>query len=271
MPSTSPVERISGPSTGSTSGNMLKGSTTSFTPTCGMVWRWSFRSLQLRAQHELRGDAGHRDIADLGHQRHGARGARVGFEHIDLVLADGVLDVHHAADLQLAADAQGVFLDGLDVFLRQRHRRNGARGIAGVDAGQFDVLHDGRHKGVGAVGQRVGFGLDGVVEEAVDQDGPLGGHVHRLGDVFPQHLLVVDDFHAASAEHEGRPHHHRIADARGDLPALPRSCWPCRIRASGCPSSPSSCGSGRGPRPGRSCRATCRESSRRRRRVPWRC
>ena len=31
-PSTSPVERISGPRTGSTSGNMLKGNTASFTP-----------------------------------------------------------------------------------------------------------------------------------------------------------------------------------------------------------------------------------------------
>ena len=36
MPSTSPVERISGPSTGSTSGNMLKGKTASLTPKWGM-------------------------------------------------------------------------------------------------------------------------------------------------------------------------------------------------------------------------------------------
>ena len=38
MPSTSPVERISGPSTGSTSGNMLNGKTASLTPKCGIVW-----------------------------------------------------------------------------------------------------------------------------------------------------------------------------------------------------------------------------------------
>ena len=37
MPSTSPVERISGPSSGSTSGNMLKGKTASLTPKCGMA------------------------------------------------------------------------------------------------------------------------------------------------------------------------------------------------------------------------------------------
>ena len=35
-PSTSPVERISGPSRGSTSGNMLNGNTASLTPKYGM-------------------------------------------------------------------------------------------------------------------------------------------------------------------------------------------------------------------------------------------
>ena len=37
IPSTSPVERISGPRTGSTSGNMGKGKTASLTPKCGTV------------------------------------------------------------------------------------------------------------------------------------------------------------------------------------------------------------------------------------------
>jgi hypothetical protein len=45
MPSTSPVERISGPSSGSTSGNMLKGNTASFTPKCLMVFGVMSKSL----------------------------------------------------------------------------------------------------------------------------------------------------------------------------------------------------------------------------------
>ena len=40
-PSTSPVERISGPSTGSTSGNFSKGMTASLTPKYGMTLRLS--------------------------------------------------------------------------------------------------------------------------------------------------------------------------------------------------------------------------------------
>ena len=38
IPSTSPVDRISGPSSGSTSGSMLKGKTASFTPKYGIIF-----------------------------------------------------------------------------------------------------------------------------------------------------------------------------------------------------------------------------------------
>ena len=47
MPRTSPVERISGPKSGSTSGNMLKGNTASFTPKCGMDILFNFMSDRL--------------------------------------------------------------------------------------------------------------------------------------------------------------------------------------------------------------------------------
>ena len=43
-----------------------------------------------------------------------------------------------------------------------------------MNASQFDVFHDRRHESVGTISQRVGFSLDGVVEESVNQDGPLG-------------------------------------------------------------------------------------------------
>ena len=87
MPSTSPVERISGPSSGSTSWNMLKGNTASLTPKCGIGLLLQVQLRELLAQHDLRGDAGHGDVADLGDQRHGARGPRVGLQDVDHVAA----------------------------------------------------------------------------------------------------------------------------------------------------------------------------------------
>jgi len=43
-----------------------------------------------------------------------------------------------------------------------------------VDAGLLDVLHDPADVHLGAVAQRIGVDLDGVLEEPVDQDGMFG-------------------------------------------------------------------------------------------------
>src|SRR5699024_12422984 len=67
--------------------------------------------------------------------------------------------------------------------------------------------------------QRVDVDLDGRVQEAVDEDGGLGapspGEV--AADVVDQAGLVVDDLHAAPAEHVARAHEHGVADLRGDV------------------------------------------------------
>ena len=39
----------------------------------------------------------------------------------------------------------------------------------------------------------------------------IRGHAHGLGNVFAEHVFVVDDFHAAAAENEARANHHRVA------------------------------------------------------------
>ncbi len=86
-----------------------------------------------------------------------------------------------------------------------------------MDAGLLDVLHDPADVHVGAVAQRVDVDLDGVVEEAVDEHGAVVGDLGGVGDVGLERLLVVDDLHAATTEHVGRAHQHRVSDAGGDL------------------------------------------------------
>ena len=114
----------------------------------------------------------------------------------------------------------------------ERDRRQRARGVAGVDAGLLDVLHDAAEVELGAVVERVDVDLDRVVEEAVDEHGVLGliASVARV-DVVAQHRLVVDDLHAAAAEHVGRAHEHRVADRRRRSRRPRRTTWPCRARA----------------------------------------
>ena len=90
-----------------------------------------------------------------------------------------------------------------------------------MDAGLLDVLHHAADDDVALrVGQRVHVELEGVLEEAVDQDRPLGRGVDRVDHVALERGRIVDDRHRAPAEHVGRPHHHRVADAARDLERL---------------------------------------------------
>jgi hypothetical protein len=68
--------------------------------------------------------------------------------------------------------------------------------------------------------ERVDVDLDRVVEEAVDEHGVLRAGDGGPLDVAGERLVVVDDLHAAAAEHVRRPHEHRVADLPGDVDGL---------------------------------------------------
>lgn len=80
-----------------------------------------------------------------------------------------------------------------------------------MDTGKFHVFHHGRNVNVFAVREGVGFAFESIVEEAVDEERAVRGHAHGLRHIFAEHVLVVDDFHAATAKHETRADHHRVA------------------------------------------------------------
>ena len=95
-----------GPSTGSSPGNLTNGKTDSLTK------RPSRRGLggepqlgQRSPDHHLRRDLGERHAGRLGHERHGAAGARVDLEHVDHAVLDRVLHVHQAAHARAPAPA----------------------------------------------------------------------------------------------------------------------------------------------------------------------
>ena len=102
-----------------------------------------------------------------------------------------------------------------------------------MDAGFFDVFHDAGEVDVGAVAEGVNVDFDGVVEEAVDEDGVVGGDFGGSLDVVGEGGFVVDDFHAAAAEDVGGADEDGVADVVGDVFWLRRSWWRCRRRVRG--------------------------------------
>ena len=103
-----------------------------------------------------------------------------------------------------------------------------------MDAGLLDVLHDSADVELGSVVERVDVDLERVVEEPVDQQRRARADDRLLAhpiEVVLERRGVVDDLHAAAAEHVARPHEHRVADRLGDRrpPTAHRS--PCRCAA----------------------------------------
>jgi hypothetical protein len=145
-------------------------------------------------------------------------GARIHFEDVDRLVLDRELRVHQADDLEGPGDAARVVANLIEVPLGDAVRRHDARAVAGVDAGLLDVLHDAADDdGAGRVGDAVDVELDGVLEELVDQHGPLGRRLHGRRHVAVERGHVVDDRHAPAAEHVRRTDDEREADAQRDL------------------------------------------------------
>ena len=74
-----------------------------------------------------------------------------------------------------------------------------------MNSGLLDVLHDATDVKVGSVEQCVDVDFDREVQEAVDQKRVLranNGLVLDAVEVVADSGLVIDDFHAATAENE---------------------------------------------------------------------
>ena len=122
------------------------------------------------AEHDPAGELRQRHADGLGDEGHRARRARVRLDHVQLARMDRVLHVEQAddADRQRDLARRGAHL--LEHLLAQRVRRQHAGAVAGVHAGLLDVLHDPADPHLVAVAQRIDVQLDGVLEEAVEED-----------------------------------------------------------------------------------------------------
>ena len=177
MPITSPVDFISGPSTVSTPGKRAKGNTASFTARCFGSGGLRLKLLERLAGHDARRDLGDRQADDFGDEGHRARGARIDLEHVDLAVLDRVLHVHQPADVERERQRARLPLELGNCLLAQRMRRQRAGGIAGMNAGFLDVLHDAGDEGVLAVGETIDVDFGGIGQIAVDQQrAAFGNH-----------------------------------------------------------------------------------------------
>ena len=96
---------------------------------------------EARTGHHFGGDGRDGRACRFGDEWHGARCARVGLQHIDVLTLDGELHIDEAADLQRVGERRGFLLQALDHVGAERVRGQGAGGIAGVHARFLNMLH----------------------------------------------------------------------------------------------------------------------------------
>ena len=214
---TSPVERISGPSTGSEPGKRANGSTTSLTATTRGSGMTHVHLGEARAGGHAAGQVDEVDAHRLAHERHRAARARVGLEHVDRALVQRELHVDRGRCTPSAAHEQLGLAADLRLELRaDRERRDHAGRVAGVHAGLLDVLHHGAD--------------DARPRRRRPRRRRPRSRPRRSGRracwarPAPERSVVgvVADAHRPAAEHVARPHEHRVADALGAPRRPPR-------------------------------------------------
>ena len=68
-----------------------------------------------------------------------------------------------------------------------------------MDAGVFDVLHDAANHYPLSVGDGVDVGLEGVLEESVDEHRPVFADARGRLEIEPQRVFIIDDLHCTAA------------------------------------------------------------------------
>ena len=101
-----------------------------------------------------------------------------------------------------------------------------------MDARFLDVLHDCADHARLAIGDAIDIDLDCVLEKTIDEHRPIRRYFNRARHVTSKIFVVVDELHRASAENEGWPNEHRIANflryrdgASVSVTAVPFGVW----------------------------------------------
>ena len=175
MPITSPVERISGPSSASEPSKRSNGSTASLTETC---------SPKPRPSRSRGSSSSEIDSPSMMRQASLASGRPTALETNGTVReARGLASITYSSPACTAyctlsspttpissASSRVGRADLLEHLLPERVRRQHAGAIARVDAGLLDVLHDPADPRLAPVAQRVDVDLGRILEEAVEED-----------------------------------------------------------------------------------------------------
>ena len=168
--------------------------------------------LELFSQHGPGGDIHHRQARDLGNVRHGTGGPGVGFDNVDFIGVDYVLDIQKPHGFQALGN---LFRGGNELFRQRSGKVKGGicrNGIPGVHPGPFDMLHDAGDQDILAIGNDINFYFN-AHEVGVDEYGVFNALGENDAHIFFDILIVKGNDHILAPQYVGGTEQHRIAQA----------------------------------------------------------
>ena len=170
------------------------------------------------AGHDPRADLGDFHPGRLGHEGHGARCARIYFQHIDFAILHRVLHIHQPLHFQRSGHGNRLRLQFSDNGGRQGIGRQGTGGIAGMDARFFNMFHHAGDMHIAIfIRDAIHIHFNGIDQILINQDRVFAGDFHRFHAKAHELFTVIGDFHRPPAQHVRRPHHNGVADAFSGL------------------------------------------------------
>ena len=168
--------------------------------------------LQALPQNHLRGDVRQGIPRRLAQERHRPAGPRIHFNNIYILIGvHDELDVIKPDDPDPEAQLLRVLQDDPLHLVTDGKRRINGDGVAAVDARPLHQFHNPGHEHVPPVADRIHLDLF-APDVFVHQHRLVRVDLHRGFQVMPQLLLVGHNLHRPAAQHEARPHQHRIPD-----------------------------------------------------------
>ena len=152
----------------------------------------------------------------LRNKRNGAGSTRVRLNHEQILRDVGKLNINQAPHTGAACNSLGCFLNLGDHIGTQGNWRQSAGRIAGVNAGLLNMLHHTAQVELGAVEERIHINLDSVFQELIDKRGLRGRNLGRIFKVACKVRFIIDDLHAAPAQHIGGTNQHRVPNLVGN-------------------------------------------------------
>ena len=158
------------------------------------------QGLEALAHHDPGRQVHHGHAGDLGDIGHRPAGPGVDLDDVQLSLVDEVLNIDEALGAQAQCQLLRAVHNHLEHLVADGEGRVDGNGVAGVDTGALDMLHDAGDQHVGAVGDDVHLQLlahevlvhqDGVFNLAGEDDLHVGAHI--LVIVGDDHVLAADD------------------------------------------------------------------------------